>query len=76
MAKKRAHFERFGIAYMPTSIAGWIYLFVLIMLALCCLFLVQALWTKAGWPGADLAQFVTLMIGVIAITRFARNRSA
>lgn len=76
MAKKRAHFERVGIAYMPTSIAGWIYLFAFTILALGCVFLVQALWAKAGWLGADLTSFVILTIGVIVMTRFAHNRSA
>lgn len=76
MASKRAHFERIGIAYMPTTIAGWIYLFAFVILALGCVLVVQSLWAKAGWPGADLASFVTLTIWVIAITRFAHNRSA
>ena len=76
MASKRAHFERIGIAYMPTTIAGWICLFAFVILALGCVLVVQSLWAKAGWPGADLASFVTLTIWVIAITRFAHNRSA
>jgi hypothetical protein len=76
MDKKRAHFERVGIAYMPSSVAGWIYLFALIILALGCVLLVQELWSKTGWPGAGLATFGTLTICVIAIIRFAHNRSA
>ena len=76
MAQRRAHFERTGISYVPTTIAGWVYLFAFVISALGSVLAVQSLWVKAGWPGADVASFITLTIWVIAITRFAHNRSA
>ena len=76
MNKKRAHFEQVGIAYMPITIAGWVASFVFVIMAMACVFLVQALWAKTGWPGEGLASFVSLAIWVIAICRFAHSRSA
>jgi hypothetical protein len=75
MNRTRA-FQRFGMAYMPCTFVGWVYLFALIIFALTIGFLVQELWAKTGWPGAGMVNFATLTLCVVVITRFAHKRSA
>ena len=71
----RRDFDRFGIAYMPCTIAGWCYLFGFVLAMLAIVFLVRAVWDASGLPGVDVAQGLILVAGVVATVRFAHTRS-
>lgn len=75
MERENKHFERFGIAYMPCTVAGWGYLFAFVAATLVSVFLVQAIWTKTGWQGGDAVQAAILVVGVLGMVRFAHSRS-
>lgn len=75
MDKKRTHFERVGIAYIPCTIAGLFYLFAFVLATLSVVFLVGAVWVGSGLRGVNIVRGLILMTGVIAMVRFAQRRS-
>ena len=73
--KRTIHFERLSIGFMPITTVGWAYLFVFIAATIAGVFLAQSIWAKAGWPGASVVQTAILLVGALAMVRFAYKRS-
>ena len=76
MKQKTLHFERFGIGFMPITVAGWGYLFAFILITLTVVFAGRSIWLALEWQGIDVLTFAILTAGVISTVRFAHKRSA
>ena len=76
MKKKTVHFERFGFGYMPITVAGWGYLFAIVLMTLAVVFAIRWIWLSLDWKGIDFVTFTILAIGAILSVRFAHKRSA
>ncbi|MAY19656.1 MAG: hypothetical protein CL955_03455 [Erythrobacteraceae bacterium] len=72
---ERKDFDRFGFSYMPCTIAGWLYLCGFVSATIAAVFLGRFVWTAWGLPGVDFVGGAILLIGIIALTRFAHRRS-
>ena len=75
MHRKKAHYERIGIAYMPCTVAGWGFLFGFVISTLALVFLASAAWAFSGWQGADVIRGLILIAGALTMVRFAHKRS-
>ena len=76
MKMKAVDFERFGMAYMPITTAGWSYLFAFALMILAAVFAIRSIWLSFDWKGVDVMTFAMLAIGAILFVRFAHKRSA
>ena len=72
---KRKDFDRFGFGFMPCTIAGLLYLFGFVSATIAAVFLGRFVWTAWGLPSVDFVGGVILLIGIIALNRFAHRRS-
>jgi len=75
MRPEKAHFDRIGIAYVPCTVVGWMYLFSFVIATLSLMFAARSIWAFAGWQGADAVQVAILVAGALATVRFAHERS-